>query len=301
MKKIILKGIEPTNFIKFVVKTSRLRDKKGDKIMADSFPLYLSGTQLKSMKQNGTKTTVKYWTEDLSAFCENADEIKEQLGDEECRIWIFSCKDLVTSGLKRFKGKVDLEIQLNGSNDAVDYVTLIGGKTKILFTVADANKFFVDNTGGQKAIDDFFDVSEASVTFELSAKDIKKIKALSKTETRKDKLHESISLDAKDGWLNFVSNSSSDGLYETDIKMNRINLKRDNIETICEEHHNVYAKVFNGIDFLILKSTETKTIQSILMLTEHNSTIELSDVEEEIEAIDYSDWTQDADGEEPLF
>ncbi|BAV39293.1 hypothetical protein BPT24_167 [Tenacibaculum phage pT24] len=297
-RKLIVKGIDPSNFMRLIIKSALVRDKKGDKIAAESLPLMITGDKIKSLKETKTETTCKYWYEDLSLFCENADEVKEILGDNTCRIWLFSCKSLVSGCLKHFKEKVNLEIILDDGNfDAVEYVSIFNESAKIKFSVGVASATFDEYD--EEDLNDIFDVSRAKCSFSLSDDELKKIKQASKMEYILGKSHDAVSFVARDGSLYFKTFTVEIKLHDTDVEFDEFYIKKDVIETIDAESHNVFITNWNNTDCIIVNSVDSDTFQYIGILNKFNTSIDLESVEEEIEAVDYASF--DGMDENPLF
>ncbi len=298
MNKLVLKGVDPKLFIEFVKKSARVRDKKGDKMIAESLPFHIHGDKISSIKENGTKTTMKISSEKLSLFCENYAEVIEKLGDNICRIWLFSSKTFVSGGLKHFKDKINIELTLNDNFDATGHLTLFNESAKIRFSLADASSVFEDINF--EDIDDLFDVSDAKASFNINSVELKKIGGATKLESVLDKKHESVGFFTEDGYLTFKTHSVDLKLHETDVNLSGISIKKDLIFTICEEDQNVFIKTYNNIPIIVFKSTETDTRQYIILLDEFSEKTTLDSVEEEIEQIDFATWADMGD-EDPLF
>lgn len=290
MTELILKGIDPTNFTELVKKSARVDD---------NLPLYIFGDKIVSLKEDLSKTTIKFWKVDLKDIIDNADEVAEQIGDGVCRVSLFSCKQFVTGGLKLFKDKIDLKFRLNPNGDACEFITMKNKKVNIRFSVADASTTFKKLTGGWDMVYNFFDTENATSSFQLPLDELKQVKTSVKLESVLDKKHEFITLRTKDGYLEVSTHTADIKLHETDLQLDNLKIKNDIISSICDEGYNVFVKNFQGIHLLILKSTDTFTMQSITLLTDFNTNIDLDKVEEEIEKTDFSTW--DGMDDDPLF
>lgn len=304
MKKLKLKGIDPTFLTKYVKKSALLAVKK-DSIISDILPIYIFKDKIVSVKQDGSGSTFKLWEIPLNEFITNHEEVSEKLGDRHCRVALFSCKQFVVGGLKHFNSAIDLDLIINdvvSSYDAVEYVTVSNEKIKIRFSVSDASHAFKKIKGGWEFVDKFFSTDEDSgvkSSFVLSDKELKEIKSITKMESVVDKKHEFVELSTRGGNLIASSHSVDLTLHPSNINISEVKIKNDVVRTLCDENYNVFIKKFNGTPLIIFKSTDTLTQQSIVLLTEFNSNVNLQTVEDEIAQVDFSEW--DSQEENPLF
>lgn len=303
MKKLKLKGICPKKLTQYVKKSALLAIKK-DSIISDILPLYIYKDKVISVKQDGSASTFKLWEIPLNEFCKNSEEVAEKLGDSFCRVALFSCKQFVVGGLKHFNEDIDIDLIINdggASLDAVEYITISNDKIKVRFSVSDATHAFKKITGGWDFVDEFFSTSDDDVkaSFTISADELKQIKTITKMESVVDKKHEFVEFSTRGGQLVVSSHSVDFNLHPSNITLSDIKIKNDVVRTLCDENYNVYIKYFNNMPIIVFKSTDTMTQQSIVLLTEFNSNVDLSTVEEEIAQVDFSEW--DGQDEDPLF
>lgn len=305
MKKLILKGISPDLFTKYV-KKSALLSLKRDSIISDILPMYIYGDRIVSIKQDGSKSTFKMWEIPLDEFCDNHEEIKKNLGENHARVAIFSCKQFVTKGLKYFKEKINLELIINdvgGVYDSNGVMSIYNNSSRFRFSVTEPNHAFNKISGGWEFVYDFFstekDNDKIKASFTVSADELKKIKELTKLENVIDKKHEFVNIHTKDGKIVASSHSADIVLHDSEISLVDVKIKNDVIRTLCDENYNVHIKTFNNVPFIIFKSVDTKTSQSIVLLTKFNSNVDLKSVEDEIADVDFSEW--DSQEEDPLF
>lgn len=292
MTELILKGIDPSVLTDYVKKSARVDD---------NLPLYIFGDKMVSLKEDLSKTTIKFWKVDLKDLIENHEEVMEQIGDGVCRVSLFSCKQFVTGGLKLFKEKVDLKFRLNPNGDACEFITMLNKKVNIRFSVADASTTFKKLSGGWESVYDFFNTEDEKTTasFTLSLDELKQVKTTVKLESILDKKHEFVTLRTKNGFLEVSTHSADIKLHETDLSLDNVKIKNDIIASLCDEGYNVFVKTFMNVPLIIFKSVDTFTMQSISILTDFNTNIDLDQVEEEIEKTDFSTW--DGFSDEPLF
>ncbi len=292
MKELILKGIDPTTFTEFIKKSARVDD---------NLPLYIFGDKLISLKEDLSKTTIKFWKLDMTELVDNSEEVSEVIGDGTCRVSLFSCKAFVTGGLKLFKEKINLKFRLNANGDACEFITMYNDKVNIRFSVADATTTFKKLSGGWESVYDFFDTDDekASASFKLSLDELKQIKTSVKLESILDKKHEFVTLRTKNGFLEVSTHSADIKLHESNLTLGDVKIKNDIIASLCDEGYNVFIKNFHNIPLIIFKSIETFTMQSISILTDFNTNIDLEQVEEEIEKTDFSTW--DGQDDDPIF
>lgn len=305
MKKLVLKGVDPIMLTKYV-KKSALLSLKRDSIISDILPLYIYGERVVSIKQDGSKSTFKIWELPLNEFCDNHEEVKEKLGDMHCRVAIFSCKQFVTKGLKYFKDKINIELLIDeegASYDAKGVLTISNDKAKFRFSVTEPNHAFNKISGGWDFVDQFFsaekDNPQVAASFTISEEELKQIKELTKLENVIDKKHEFVNLQTKDGKLMASSHSADIVLHESEISLQDVKMKNDVIRTLCDETYNVHIKNFNNVPLILFKSVDTKTSQSIVLLTEFNTNVDLKSVEDEIANVDFTEW--DGQDDDPLF
>lgn len=303
MKKLTLKGLDPKMLIKYVKKSALLSVKK-DSIISDILPLYIYSDRVICIKQDGSGSTFKMWQIPLNEFCENHEEIKEKLTDKHCRVAVFSCKQFVVNGLNYFKEKINIELILNdegSSFDAVNVLTIFNNKAKFRFSVTEASHAFKKIQGGWEFVDEFFSTENDKIltNFVISSSELKRVIELTKLENIVDKKHEFVTFSTKEGFIVASSHSADIKLHESDISLDEIMIKNDVVRTVCEEEHNVFVKKINNLPFIIFKSVETLTTQSIALLTAFNTNLDLDTVEDEIASIDFSEW--DGQNEDALF
>ena len=257
-----------------------------------SLQLYFTETSIRCYKQHQSETCSKYWDLPYVDFIDNADEVSKQVQESgsDVKLAITDLGKFIKHGLYIFKEKLDLTFNYNDDLYAIGRMTMSNAsKLKIRHSIADGyTAFFADLTWD--AVATIFSTDTSDVSFSVSKEQLKRIKQLARMDTIAGKLIEYVEFETVDNMIVASTLATEWAFKPSEITLAPKKIQSVFLSTLRDAAYNVYIKQFAKQELMVFVDVEDNQKQSVVILTEFNTNIELKDIEDQIGSVTFEDF-----------